>query len=59
MNPMPEGLQLDFLRASSYVGASTKGEEAVTMGLVSKIPVQNRHIILVEDIIDTGKTLQV
>lgn len=59
IDPMPEGMQLDFLRASLYIGASTTGEEAVSLGLVSKIPVTGRHILLVEDIIDSGKTLQV
>jgi hypoxanthine-guanine phosphoribosyltransferase len=56
---MPEGLNMDFLRASSYTRAATTSQDAVVMGLVSKIPIEGRHILLVEDIIDTGKTLQV
>lgn len=59
IEPLPEGLSMDFLRASSYTGTATTGQDAVVMGLVSKIPIQGRHILLVEDIIDTGKTLHV
>lgn len=59
IRPLPDGMQLDFLRASSYVGASTTSEEAVSLGLVSKISVTGRHVLVVEDIIDTGATLQV
>ena len=59
IRPLPEGMQLDFLRASSYVGASTTSEEAVSLGLVSKIAVAGRHVLVVEDIVDTGATLQV
>lgn len=59
IEPLPEGLEIDFLRASSYNGAAITGQDVVTMGLVSKIPIHGRHVLLVEDIIDTGKTLQV
>lgn len=39
IDPLPDGTQMDFLRASSYIGVSTTGEEAVSLGLVSKIPI--------------------
>ena len=58
IEPLPAGLTMDFLRASSYTGSTTTGQDAVSLGMVSKTSVQGRHVLLVEDIIDTGKTLQ-
>lgn len=57
MTPLPPGLQLDFPRASSY------GQSAVSSGNVELqfnllIPIKGRHVILLEDLIDTGRTLQ-
>lgn len=48
--------QIDFARISSY-GASTvsSGELKITMDI--KIPVQDRNVIIVDDIVDTGLTL--
>ena len=48
-------LEYEFLRASSYHGATTTGE--VKLLHVPTIPLKNRHVIIVEDIIDTGLTL--
>ena len=59
IDPLPAGLTMDFLRASSYTGSATTGQDAVSLEMTSKTSVQSRHILLVEDIVDTGKTLQV
>ena len=44
-----------FVRLQSYEGTSSSGEVITMIGL--KAPVEGRHLILVEDIIDTGRTL--
>lgn len=49
-------LEYEFLRASSYHGANTTGE--VKLLHVPTISLENRHVIIVEDIIDTGLTLK-
>lgn len=48
-------LEYEFLRASSYHGTNTTGE--VKLLHVPTISLENRHVIIVEDIVDTGLTL--
>lgn len=45
----------EFLRASSYHGATTTGDVKVTN--LPLLDLKGRHVIVVEDIIDTGLTL--
>ncbi len=47
--------EVDFVRLSSYAGLQSTGKINFVMEL--KTAIQNRHLIIVEDIIDTGKTL--
>jgi len=57
MTPVPTGMSVDFFSASSYgAGATVSGDVKLQMG--GKIAVEGRHILVVEDIIDTGKTLR-
>lgn len=44
-----------FVRLNSYEGTGSSGKVVTMIGL--KAPVEGRHLILVEDIIDTGRTL--
>ncbi len=50
-------LKMEFMAVSSY------GNEMVSSGVVKIIkdldePIENKHVLIVEDIIDTGRTLQ-
>jgi len=47
--------EICFVRLSSYAGTHSTGEVVTAIGLDKDI--QNRHVILLEDIIDTGRTL--
>lgn len=49
-------VEVGFVRLSSYVGTDTSG--AVTMQMNLPTDMAGKHIIVVEDIIDTGLTLQ-
>ena len=49
-------LHIDFLVASSYGAGKTSSGE-VTLLYDANAPVEGRHLILVEDIIDSGTTL--
>ena len=47
---------LDFLGLSSY-GASTKSSGVVRMTQDLSVPIEGRHVLIVEDIVDTGLTM--
>lgn len=48
--------QIDFVRASSY-GDTMSSSGTVTVTHTVQVDVRNKHILLVEDIVDTGLTL--
>lgn len=48
--------EMEFIRISSYIGTNTTGSFKSTGLSLDKL--SNRHIIIVEDIIDTGLTMQ-
>ncbi|KAL3137575.1 hypothetical protein ABBQ38_004858 [Trebouxia sp. C0009 RCD-2024] len=56
IDPVPSGLEMDFLRISSYVGTQSSGNG--TMAMEPRLPVKGRHVLVVEDIVDTGRTLK-
>jgi len=51
-------VELGFMDVSSYHGGiESSGDIKITKDL--DIPVQNRHVIIAEDIVDTGRTIRV
>jgi hypoxanthine phosphoribosyltransferase len=53
---LPGGLPLHEVRASSYAGTQSTGQVTITIG--KDLPVRGRHVLLLEDIVDTGRTIK-
>jgi len=48
--------EVSFIRLSSYDGLTSSGEVTTIIGLSE--PLENRDVVIVEDIIDSGKTME-
>lgn len=48
--------ELSFIKVSSYSGISSSGNMKSLIGLTESV--KNRHVIIVEDIVDTGDTMK-
>jgi len=49
-------VEIDFVRLASYgKGSQTSGEVRITKDV--ELPIEGRHLLVVEDIVDTGTTL--
>jgi hypoxanthine phosphoribosyltransferase len=51
---LPIELELDFIQARSYAGTRSTG--SVALSRAEDLEVTGRHVIVVEDIVDTGRT---
>ncbi len=47
--------QISFIKLASYKGTTSSGNVITAIGLEASL--KDRHVIIIEDIIDTGKTL--
>jgi hypoxanthine phosphoribosyltransferase len=56
MRALPMDVTVDFLRASSY-GAGTTSSGTVRLVADLSVDVADRHVLVVDDIVDTGHTL--
>ena len=56
MRALPIDVTVDFLRASSY-GGGTTSSGAVRLVADLSVDVADRHVLVVDDIVDTGHTL--
>jgi hypoxanthine phosphoribosyltransferase len=50
-------LEIEFVRVSSY-GKNKQSSGKINMVQGIRIPVKNRHVLIIEDIIDTGLSIQ-
>ena len=52
---LPGSLPVHEVRASSYAGTQSTGAVQITLG--KELPVAGRNVLLLEDIVDTGRTI--
>lgn len=50
-------IEIEFVKLKSYEGTSSRGEVAHLLKLQK--PIEGKHILVIEDIIDTGLTIEV
>ncbi len=50
-------VEIDFLRISSY-GNEASSSRTVTITKDIEVPIENKHVLLVEDIIDSGHSMR-
>lgn len=51
-----EPIEIDFMSVSSYEGATSKGDVRIDKDM--DLSAHSKNVLLVEDIVDTGRTLQ-
>ena len=57
LQELRQGYDIEFFRASSYNGVNTTGNVTMYSDLLDMKAIQNRHVVIIEDIVDTGTTL--
>ncbi len=57
IRPRPDGMVVETIKAKSYEGTSSTGFVRVSPES-SDVDVRDRHVLVVEDIVDTGGTLR-
>ena len=48
-------MEIDFMKASSYVGTQSSG--TVVISKDTAVSVEGRHVVIIEDIVDSGLTI--
>jgi hypoxanthine phosphoribosyltransferase len=57
LQELRQGYDMEFVRASSYDGTASTGIVTLLLGDLPVARLTGRHVIMVEDIVDTGTTL--